>query len=271
MKTRIPGLIALLVIALAPAAAVAELVGDEGHLLEHFVNEEGRVDYAGLKRDRERLDTTVDEIERLERAVYDAWERDDRLAFWLNTYNILTLRLIVDHYPLQPAPGRQAYPANSIQQISGAWDRPRFVVMGEKRSLDEIEHKIIRAEFEEPRIHLALVCAAVSCPPLRREPYRGADLDAQLDDQARRFFGDVRNLLIDRDRNEVWASQIIGWFADDFAPGLRDSQPRDVIERRALRAIVSPHVDAEKKAYIDTLDYRLEFFEYDWTLNEQMK
>jgi len=120
-----------------------------------------------------------------------------------------------------PQPGRQKYPSNSIQQISGAWDRPRFVVMGEKRSLDEIEHKIIRAEFEEPRIHMALVCAAVSCPPLRREPYRGAGLDAQLDDQARRFFADLRNLLIDRERGEVWASRIIGWFADDFAPGLR--------------------------------------------------
>jgi hypothetical protein len=240
-------------------------------VLRDFVDESGLVDYAGLKANAARLDAVVAGIAQHDPAVYASWKESDRLAFWLNTYNALTLKLIADHYPIEPAPGRQKHPANSIQQIPNAWTGVRFSVMGKERTLDEIEHKIIRADFKEPRVHFALVCAALSCPPLRREPYVGEKLDAQLDDQARRFFSDLRNLHVDREKNEVWVSRIIQWFADDFAPGVMEKHPRDVAERKAVLAAVTPYVDAQAKAYLETGTYRVHFFEYDWTLNERTK
>ncbi|HEU4365544.1 MAG TPA: DUF547 domain-containing protein, partial [Candidatus Krumholzibacteria bacterium] len=247
-------------------------------LLMDVVDESGLVDYRELRDNPGQLDPSartlislVKEIAAQDPAAYEVWTENERLAFWLNTYNVLTLKLIVDHYPIQPATGRQKYPANSIQQIPNAWTGVRFKVMGTERTLDEIEHKIIRAQFKEPRVHFALVCAAMSCPPLRREPYAGEKLDAQLEDQARRFFADLRNLHVDREKNEVWVSRLIQWFADDFAPDAAQQDPRDVAERKAVLAAVTPYVDTETKAYLETATYTLHFFEYDWTLNEQAK
>lgn len=240
-------------------------------VLRDFVDDSGLVDYAGLKAGAARLDAVVAGIAEQDPVGYASRKEADRLAFWLNTYNVLTLKLIVDRYPIQPAQGREKYPASSIQQIPNAWTGLRFNVMGKERTLDEIEHKIIRADFKEPRIHFALVCAAMSCPPLRREEYVGEKLDAQLDAQARRFFADLRNFHVDRERNEVWVSRIIQWFADDFAPGVMEKHSRDVAERKAVIAAATPYVDAQTKAYLETGTYRVHFFEYDWTLNEQPK
>jgi hypothetical protein len=254
---------------LATGAAPAAPSDPQLVLLQRFVDESGRVDYADLKADRAGLDAVVDRIARQDTAAYAAWSENERLAFWINTYNMLTLRLIVDHYPIQPAPGRQAYPANSIRQIPGAWKRIRFEVMGTPRTLDEIEHRVIRVEFQEPRVHMALVCAAVSCPPLRREPYSGDRLGDQLDDQARRFFADLRNLHVDRERSEVWVSSIIQWFADDIVPGVMENNARDIGERKAMLAFVPHYVPEDTKRYLEGAEYRLEFFAYDWTLNDQ--
>ena len=240
-------------------------------LFEQTVDDAGLVDYARLKAEAAALHAAVRAIAEQDPATFASANEKDRLAFWLNTYNVLTLKLIVDHYPIQPAKGREKYPASSIQQIPNAWTGVRFNVMGKERTLDEIEHKVIRADFKEPRVHFALVCAAMSCPPLRREEYAGAKLDAQLDAQARRFFADLRNFHVDRERNEVWVSRIIQWFADDFAPGVTEKDSRDVAERTAVIAAVTPYVDAQTKAYLETGTYRVHFFEYDWTLNEQPK
>ena len=108
------------------------------------------------------------------------------------------------------------YPKNSIRQISGVWDRLKFTVVGEKMTLEHIEHKILRVRFNEPRIHMALVCAAMGCPPPRNEPYVGDRLDQQLDDQTHRFLGNRDNFRIDRKENVVHLSSIFKWFAEDF-------------------------------------------------------
>ena len=269
---------AIIVALLLFGPARADIYPPYTGLLMDVVDESGLVDYRGLMDNPGQLDPSartlislVEGVATQAPAEYESWNESNKLAFWLNTYNVLTLKLIVDHYPIQPATGRQKYPANSIQQIPNAWTGVRFNVMGKEMTLDEIEHKIIRAQFKEPRVHFALVCAAMSCPPLRREEYLGPVLNEQLDDQARRFFADLRNLHVDREKNEVWVSRIIQWFADDFAPDAAQKDPRDVAERKAVLAAVTPFVDAETKAYLETATYTLHFFEYDWTLNEQAK
>ena len=267
MKMRALVLIMLLVFVPLRAGAQTSYSG----LLAAFVDGDGLVDYAGLKADRARLDAVAQSIAAQDPAIYASWDDNEKLAFWLNAYNALTLKLIVDHYPIAPAQGRQAHPANSIQQIPDAWTGVRFSVMGKERTLDEIEHKVIRAEFREPRVHFALVCAALSCPPLRREAYRGDDLEAQLNDQARRFFGDFRNLHIDREQNGVWVSSIIQWFAGDFVPGAIDKLGRAKGERMAVVAATSPHIDDRVREYLENPNRKIHFSEYDWTLNEQVK
>lgn len=254
---------------LLPGAARADLYQPYTALLERHVDEHGLVDYAGLKADRAGLDAFMQSLAALDPAEYASWTDDERLAFWINAYNAYILTLIIDHYPLQAALGRDRYPASSIQQINNPWSRKRYTVMRESRSPDAIEHDIIRKEFAEPRIHMALVCAAMSCPPLRREPYRGATLGAQLDDQCRRFFADLRNLQVDREKGEVFASRILDWFAEDFAPGAIEEHGQVPARRMAVAAAAGPYVDEPTRQFLARPDFKLDYFEYDWLLNER--
>lgn len=233
------------------------------------VDDEGRVDYAGLKAERAPLDAFVASLGTVDPAAYATWSDPDKIAFWINAYNALTLRLVVDHYPIAPAQPKPGFPTNSIGQIPGVWDQQRFRVMGQALTLDEIEHQRLRAAFKEPRIHMALVCAAVSCPKLRNEPYRGATLDDQLDDQAKVFLSDLRNLFIDRKSGEVWTSRIFEWFAADFLP--QDSPPAEpfVTQRKVIITFVPKYVSAADRKYLETASFKVAFFEYDWTLNER--
>ena len=163
----------------SPRAASQESVSHAqfDRVLRTFVDAEGQVDYAALKR---QMDSTLAPyLETLDAARPASLDRDERLALWINAYNACTLKLIVDHYPVP-----------NIRTIDGPspddtpFQRPVGPVADTVRTLDEIEHEIIRERFDEPRVHYALVCAAKSCPQLRREAYTAPRLDAQLDDQA---------------------------------------------------------------------------------------
>lgn len=175
---------------------------------------------------------------------------EERLAFWINAYNVLAIRMVIDHWPLE-----SIRDAGSL--IWPVWRREIARIEGERVTLHEIEHEILRPTGE-PRIHGAIVCASLSCPSLAREPYRGDQISAQLDASMRRFLADPRKgLHIDRTERTVVLSRIFRWFSDDFdAAG----------GALAFSARYAPDADG---AWIDTrletLD--LEYFEYDWALN----
>jgi len=231
-----------------------------------FVDARGLVDYASLKEQRVYLDDFVTYLERLDPKTFAAWSGNEKLALWINAYNALTLRAIIDNYPINPATPNGAYPKNSIRQIHGVWDFNRVNVMGQSITLGYIETKILRHDFHDPRIHVALVCAAISCPVLRNEPYQGAKLDDQLDDQARKFLADPRQFRIDRATKDVRVSEIFRWYAEDFAPANAPDKPR-----AGLVAFVSKYGSTEARSYIGTDEYRITYTPYDWTLNEQPK
>jgi hypothetical protein len=254
------------VAACAPAATTAPQYDDYRAALLAFVDARGLVDYASLKGQRVYLDDFVTYLERLDPKTFKAWPENERLAFWINAYNALTLRAIIDNYPINPATPNGAYPKNSIRQIHGVWDFNRVNVMGQSITLGYIETKILRHDFHDPRIHVALVCAAISCPILRNEPYQGAKLDAQLDDQARKFLADPRQFRIDRATKDVRVSEIFRWYAEDFAPASAADKPR-----AGLVAFVSKYGSTEARSYIGTDEYRITYTPYDWTLNEQPK
>ena len=189
MKGSIPAAAFVVVAALSGAVQAQSFsYADYADALKAYVNDRGMVNYAELKSHSEKLDSFLSSLAGLNRKAYDGWAEPAKIAFWLNAYNACTLQAIIDHYPIQSSfLTSLRYPKNSIRQISGVWDELQFSVMGQPMTLDGIEHGVLRKEFHEPRIHMALVCAAMGCPPLRNEPYTGDRLGAQLDDQARRF------------------------------------------------------------------------------------
>ena len=241
-------------------------------LLAEFVDTKGLVDYRGLKQNRSSLDNFSLSLERVDSESYEGWKEKDQIALWINAYNALTLKAIVDHYPIESSfLASLRFPKNSIRQISGVWDKLLFSVRNEKVTLDQIEHRILRPRFKEPRIHVALVCAAMGCPPLRDEPFIGNRLDAQLDDQSRRFLTDPKKFLIDRDRARVFLSPILKWYGKDFLPTYATKKGfsgHDSVKRATLN-FLARYLDPDDRAYLETGDYEVKYLDYDWSLNER--
>ncbi|MFQ5512028.1 MAG: DUF547 domain-containing protein [Candidatus Krumholzibacteriia bacterium] len=254
------------------ASAAKEAAAAYEEVLSAYVDGEGLVDYAKLKTHRRKIDEFVGYLARVDARAYAAWDESEKIAFWINAYNALTLRAVVDHYPIEPSKVKSlVYPKQSIRQIAGVWEVLKFTVMGKPLSLNDIEHEVLRGKFDEPRIHVALVCASIGCPPLLREAFRGPDLDGQLDGQARRFLAIERNFQIDRGRGVVHLSSIFDWFGEDFAGfgkrmGLKHGHE---VKKRAALEFVLNYVDDADRRYIMEEKYDVAYLPYDWALNVQ--
>lgn len=245
---------------------------DYAYVLATYVDNQGMVEYSKLKADRDKLDSFAAAISALDPKKFEKWTDNQKIAFWINAYNALTLQVIIDHYPIEASFVRAlVYPKNSIRQISGVWDEITFPVMGKEMTLNEIEHDTLRKEFNEPRIHMALVCAAVGCPPLRTEPYRGHELDEQLDDQTQRFLDNPQKFRIDPTEGRVHLSSIFKWFGKDFVKtyGVEGKFGKHGTTERAVLNFISRYVDDKMAEYLASGEYEIEYLEYDWSLNEQ--
>ncbi len=254
------------------ARAADQLYEDYGAVLTTYVNQQGLVNYGGLKANPQRLSAFLAALTDLPPATYQKWDDQEKIAFWINAYNGLTLKAIIDHYPIRAAFFKGfIYPRNSIRQIPGVWDTLRFPVRGQQMTLDEIEHNILRKKFNDPRIHMALVCAALGCPPLRTEPYEGDKLDRQLNDQARVFLANPKKFRIDRGQGKVYLSPIFKWFGGDFVKtyGTDKAFPGFSQEERAVLNFVSQYLPAGDREYLLKGEYTVNFLDYDWSLNEQ--
>lgn len=239
-------------------------------VLQTYVNDKGMVDYAALKQQRDKLDAFITAIGRLDPETFAEWNDQKKIAFWTNAYNGITLQAIIDHYPIEGS-WFSLYPQNSIRQIAGVWDKQQHWVMGKKMTLNHIEHKILRVKFNEPRIHMALVCAAMGCPPLRTEPYRGEKLDKQFDDQTRTFLANPDKFRIDRPENRVYISKIFQWFGKDFIETYLPENGFGEFKtaERASLAFMSGYLPEEDADYLRQGKYDLKYLDYDWSLNEQ--
>jgi hypothetical protein len=244
-----------------------------GRVLERFVDPNGFVDYRGLKAKPADLEDFMKALDSLEPQTYESFADQGKVAFWLNVYNVLTLKVIIDHYPIQSSPFKSLrYPKNSIRQISGVWDKITFSVLRENLSLDQIEHEILRKKFKEPRIHMALVCAARGCPALRREPYTGEKLDVQLDDQTQKFLSDSQKFFIDTNKRIVYLSSIFKWFGEDF---LNRYSPETGFEghsqqEKAVLFFISLHIPEKQRNFLMRSEYKIKYIKYDWALNERV-
>jgi len=220
------------------------------------------VDYDGLLRDREPLKSYLTELSSPSRAEFDGWPQAQRRAFLINAYNAYTVELILTRYPK----------LLSIRDLgslfSSPWKQSFFMLLGEKQSLDGIEHGLLRgaADFDEPRIHFAVNCASVGCPALRPEAYRAEILDEQLEDQTRRFFSDRTRNRFDAAGTTLYLSRILDWYAEDFERPFRDGASVAAFAAHYAQALGVDQATAQR-LMADEVD--IEFLDYDWSLNRK--
>jgi len=231
----------ILLTLLVGTAFAASAQGLDPILKKYVAN--GRVDYQGLHADVKPLADYLKQAGKVPESEFKAWGEKQRLAFLINVYNASTLQLIVDHYPVKSI-------KKAKRGFKGPWDQPVVPLFGKKITLNELEHKIIRPQYHEPRAHMALVCAAKGCPILRSEAYTAERLDEQLDDQSRLYLSTPAGLVINRKKGTASISAIFKWYGGDFA---------------SVPAFIEKHSDESIKGL------KIKYLSYDWSLNEQSK
>jgi len=215
-------------------------------LLKSNVKPDGQVDYKGFIREKPKLEKY---LKLLSENAPDrkTWSKNQQLAYWINVYNAFTVKLIVDNYPTKSI--RDLGPSLKIPLIKDVWHYKFFKIAGVEMSLDEVEHSILRKEFEEPRIHFAINCASVSCPPLLNEAFVVDRLEEQLTRVATAFVNDPtrNNLGVTR----LQLSPIFSWFKGDFT---KKGTLIDFLNKYS-KVKISPSAS-------------ISFLEYNWKLNE---
>ena len=215
-------------------------------LVKIHVKTNGMVDYKGFIKDKSKLEQYLKLIS--ENAPdRKTWSKNQQLAYWINAYNAFTVKLIVDNYPTKSI--RDLWPKLKIPLIKDVWHYKFFKIGGVESSLDEIEHAILRKEFDEPRIHFAINCASVSCPPLLNEAFVAEKLESQLQKVTVAFINDPTRNKITSDQAQI--SSIFSWFQGDF------TKKGSLIDFLNLYS----KVKIKPNAKISHLDYN-------WNLNE---
>lgn len=262
MKLRL--LSALLACMAFTSAANALDHDDWNQLLERFVSttESGSsttIDYAGIKTQREQLQDYLSQLSDVEAEAFSRWPETERLAFLINAYNAWTVELILGKYP----------DIESIKDIGGwfgsPWKQAIAPLLGKTRTLDEIEHEMIRGsgDFNEPRIHFAVNCASIGCPALRREAYVADELEAQLEAQTMSFLGDQSRNGWRGDSLHI--SPIFKWYRGDFEAGWRNTDSLNDFLARYADAL---DLTADQKQALLRGEVTIRFTDYDWRLND---
>jgi hypothetical protein len=211
------------------------------------------VDYRKLKADPDRLYRFVNDIESVNKNDFQSWNKDQQLAFLINAYNALTLKLVILHYP----------GIHSIRDaggfFTGPWKLKFFKFFGEDSYLDHIEHDLMRKDFSEPRIHFAINCASRGCPALQPEAYIADKLDQQLEHAARSFLMDAERNRYDKDRDLLEISSLFKWFKHDFEQAAG-----------SIETFIAPYITDEAGLRIRLIEQaiKIRFLDYDWSLND---
>jgi hypothetical protein len=239
----------------------------------HQYVENGLVDYAGIKSDKTLLDKYLEQLRRVDLQRFQSWSPSERKTFWINAYNAITIEGIVRNYPIEPGGffAKMRFPDNSIRQIDDFWNTVFVKVMGRDITLDEIEHEILRKQFKDPRIHFVLVCAALGCPLLESRAFLPEDNEERLDGAASDFIANPEKVRLDREANKLYLSSILKWYKEDFAcpPGARRLFGEYREDDCGIVDFVSRYMPQSDRDYITEHHPKIEFLDYDWTLNEK--
>lgn len=240
--------------AAAPAAAAAPDYAPWNELLGKYYDPLRGMNYRALQaRDKPALDRLRRQMAQVDAA---ALPRPDRLAYWINLYNISVVGIVVDGYPVDSIRDLSTDPIIRLN----VFKRPSVPVRGGTVSLDHIENVEIRPVYKDPRIHFAINCAAATCPPIRPEAYVGARLDRQLDEQTRWFLNGPLGVRLEQDGDTlvVRTTKVMDWFAEDFeewAGGVRAFLVKHLAPEKARRLAAAKKVE-------------IEYHDYSWKLND---
>jgi hypothetical protein len=237
-------------------------------ILDLYVRD-GYVYYRALRLERARLDRYVASLN-VAPATYDKWSREQKIALWLNAYNAFVLQTVINRFPIN---GRsKSYPANSIRQITGAFDDKRHRVAGRLLSLDDIEKGL--AEFRDPRLYFALGRGAEGSGRLRSEAYTADRLEEQLATQTQDFLTRQNHVKIDTIANQISVTPIISWHEAEFIAAYASgsavppyASSRSPIERAVL-ALIVPVAFPSERAFLEQNQFKLAWQEFDWSLND---
>jgi Protein of unknown function, DUF547 len=247
--TLLGGLLAML--SFTSSAVAGPSHTDFDRLLQKYVVDDRYVQYDLWHANEEDNSSLGEYIRRLEGVDPKNLTRDEAMAYWINLYNAVTLELILDHFPVE-----------SIKDLGGKlsspWGKELVTVNGQALSLNKIENEIIRPTFADPRIHFALNCASVGCPPLASRAYVGQKIEAQLEEVARRTMANSYWVDLSRcgtyGKGSIKLSKLFDWYQDDFggADGLRN---------------FLGHYLPAKKLALQNGGCSLDYNDYDWKLN----
>lgn len=224
------------------------------------------VNYAGIKKQYSELKVYLDSLSVITQSEFDSWEKSKQLAFLINAYNAWTVDLIVTNYPN----------IDSIKDLgsffSSPWSKKIVSLLGEKRSLDNVEHELIRgavdsdgkAVYGDPRIHFAVNCASIGCPALREEAFTADKFSQQLEEQTVRFLADsTRNFA---KGNTLSVSSIFKWYRGDFEKGYKNA---DTLAKFMLQYSAELNLSPDQQKALTNGKMAIEFLDYNWDLNAQ--
>ncbi|MCY4298722.1 MAG: DUF547 domain-containing protein [Flavobacteriaceae bacterium] len=204
-------------------------------MLKKYVSTTGKVDYQNWKEDPQGIEQYISHLEK--NTPLDKWSKEQKLAYWINAYNAVTVKLILDHYPI-----------HSIRDIEEPWNTKLFSTAGNDYTLDEIEHDIIR-KMNEPRIHFAVNCTAKSCPKLQKSAFTSSDLEEQLEKATFEYLNDHSMNIVNQ--QSVQLSKIFEWFGEDFG----DKKEKIEFVEKYTKVDIDPQA-------------KLSYLPYNWELND---
>lgn len=237
-------------------------------ILDSYVRD-GLVYYNALKIERAKFDRYVAAVSAVSAAEVSGWPRDRQLAYWINAYNAFVLRTVIDHYPIR---GKAAdYPANSIRQVPGAFERLTFRAGGRTLTLDSLERDVIGG-FGDARALLALSRGALGGPRLKSEAYTADRLNAQLKTMAGELVDHRELVRVDTASNTLSVSPIFSWREDVFVKSTAGKAPEVYASRspleRAVLTLIDPLIVRSEADFLKQNQFRMVFHDFDWRLND---
>ncbi len=219
-------------------------------VLKKYVDDKGLVDYNSIAKDK----GFSEYMQSLQTAEVEGLSRDGQLAFWINAYNAVTIDKVI-----------KTKPKKSVREtfVPGVWTGTKFftsrkhIVAGKRLSQDDIEHEILRKQFNDPRIHFAIICASMGCPQLPRIAYTEENVQTRLEEETRKYLNSPRGTRIDRAENTLHVSKLFDWFGSDF-----------INKSGSVLAFMQPYLHEEVRLFLER-DPMISYLEYDWALNAQ--
>jgi len=246
------------------------------NLLNQYVDDDAKVNYQGFIDQTAEFTAFLRTLGSVDENDFQTWTEEQKLAFWINAYNAFTIKAIIDHYPIKRSfslVGLFYAPSNSILQIKGVWTKLQFRAVGRTVTLEEIEHEILRKEFNEPRIHMAINCASISCPDLSSEAYTSGKLEEQLTEASIDFVNNPqKGVLVNMKNGKVKLSKIFKWFGEDFIKSYGNNNLFNnySLKENAVLNFSADYINSdETKEYLMNNKLKIGYLGYDWHLNEQ--